>query len=240
MENLRTNEFNDYVVIGLGKFGKSLAMNLAEEGKKVLAVDNNAQNIEEVQEFVTHAVVADVTKKDVLHSLGVQNFDCAMICIGSDLTSSMLATLIVKELGVPYIIAKAQNEQHKDLLEKVGADLVLFPEVYMSKKLASTLSDPFSNDIISITDNYKIVETRCPQSWADKTIIDVNVRKKYGINIVVIKRDGETIEPMPETVMEKGDTLIVSGSPKNIETVVNKVNDLIDLKDILNEATTEE
>ena len=160
MEDISKKDYNDYVVIGLGRFGKSLALNLAEQGKRVLAIDNLLSNVEEVEGSVTHAAIADVTQKDVLKSLGVQNFDCAVICIGGGVTASMLATLGCKELGVKYIIAKAQNEQHKALLEKVGADLVIFPEVFMSKKLSLALSDPYSNEILKLSDKYKIVEVQ--------------------------------------------------------------------------------
>ena len=240
MENLNTQDFNDYVVIGLGRFGKSLALNLAEQGKNVLAIDNSAQNIEDVQNDVTHAVVADVTQKEVLRSLGVQNFDCAIVCIGGNLTASMLATLSCKELGVKYIIAKAQNDQHKELLDRIGADLVFFPEVFMSKKLSLALTDPFSNEIIKLTDDFKIVEIKCPSNWVDKNIIDLNVRKKYNITIIFIKRDGKIIEPTGEEKLQKGDSLVIAGNSKNIESIENKLIDTIDFTDVFTDAFNEE
>ena len=240
MEDISKKDYNDYVVIGLGRFGKSLALNLAEQGKRVLAIDNLLSNVEEVEGSVTHAAIADVTQKDVLKSLGVQNFDCAVICIGGGVTASMLATLGCKELGVKYIIAKAQNEQHKALLEKVGADLVIFPEVFMSKKLSLALSDPYSNEILKLSDKYKIVEVKCPAKWDRKTIIELNVRKKFNITVIFIKRNGEIIEPTPELVFEKGDSLIIAGNEKNIEAIENKLIDTVDFKDVLTDAFSEE
>ena len=240
MEDISKKDYNDYVVIGLGRFGKSLALNLAEQGKRVLAVDNVLSNVEEVEGSVTHAAIADVTQKDVLRSLGVQNFDCAVICIGGGITASMLATLGCKELGVKYIIAKAQNEQHKALLEKVGADLVIFPEVFMSKKLSLALSDPYSNEILKLSDKYKIVEIKCPAKWDGKTIIELNVRKKFNITVIFIKRDGEIIEPTPELVFEKGDSLIIAGNEKNIEAIENKLIETVDFKDVFTDAFSEE
>lgn len=240
MEDISKKDYNDYVVIGLGRFGKSLALNLAEQGKRVLAIDNLLSNVEEVEGSVTHAAIADVTQKDVLKSLGVQNFDCAVICIGGGVTASMLATLGCKELGVKYIIAKAQNEQHKALLEKVGADLVIFPEVFMSKKLSLALSDPYSNEILKLSDKYKIVEVKCPAKWDRKTIIELNVRKKFNITVIFIKRDGEIIEPTPELVFEKGDSLIIAGNEKNIEAIENKLIDTVDFKDVFTDAFSEE
>lgn len=240
MENINTKDYNDYVVIGLGRFGKSLALNLAELGKNVLAIDNNIQSVEAVEGFVTQAVVADVTQKEVLHSLGVQNFDCAIVCIGGNLTASMLATLSCKELGVGYIIAKAHNDQHKDLLEKIGADLVLFPEVFMSKKLSLALTDPYSNEILKLTDNYKIVEIKCPSNWVGKNVLDLNVRKKFNITIIFIKRGEEIIEPVSESILEKGDSLIIAGTDKNIESIENKLIDTVDFTDVFTDAFSEE
>lgn len=237
MRNKQVADFNDYVVIGIGKFGKSIAINLAKAGKKVLAIDTDANNIAEIETYVTHAVVADVTKSEVLHSLGVQNFDCAIICIGNDLTSSILATEICVELQVPYIIAKAQNEKHKTLLKKIGADLVVFPEIYLSKRLVTALIDPYANEIIRLTDNYKIVEMKCPANWYNKTLQGINVRKKYGLTIIFIKRDGMIIEPFAEEVFEQGDILVVAGTPKNIDCVENKITEFIDIRDIFQDAS---
>ena len=240
MKKKEIADFSDYVVIGLGKFGKSMAINLAAAGKNVLAVDTDPSNVAEVEGSVTHAVVADVTKSEVLHSLGVQNFDCAIICIGNDLTPSMLATEICIELEVPYIIAKAQSDKHKILLEKIGANLVVFPEVYMSKRLVTALVDPFANEIIRLTDNYKIVEVVCPEKWVGKSLQEANVRKKFGITIIFIKRNGEILEPEADAVLEQGDILVVAGTPKNIDSIENKVTDFIDIRDIFQDASEDE
>ena len=237
--NVRKN-FNDFVIIGLGKFGRSLAINLSELGKKVLVVDNNVKNIEGIQGQVTNAVAADVTQKEVLRALGVQNFDCAIICIGDNLSASMLSTLVCKELKVPYVIAKAQSDQHRLLLEKVGADLILFPEVFVSKKLSLALTDPYVNELITLTENYKIVEMKCPNNWVGKTIIDVNMRKKFGVTIILIKRGEDVIEPTAESVFEKNDSLVVGGAPKNIDVVKNKTADMVDFTTVITGALSEE
>ncbi len=239
-EKKELKDFNDYVIIGMGKFGKSLALNLASEGKNVLAIDGNTKRIEAVEDAVTHAVGADVTNKDALKALGVQNFDCAIICIGDDLSASMLATLICKELGVPYIIAKAQTNLHKELLEKVGADLVIFPEVYMSKKLTTALVDPYANELVKLTDKCKIVEIKCPTNWEGDTIGEIGVRKKYNVNIIFIRRGEDVIEPTPETELQEGDLLIISGNPKNIESVEHKVEEKVDMKTLFADALSEQ
>lgn len=237
---ISVENFNDYVVIGLGKFGRSMAVNLADAGKNVLAVDTEANNVASVEGSVTHAVVADVTKAEVLKALGVQNFDCAIICIGDNLSASLLATEICKELEVPYIIAKAQSEQHKSLLSKIGADLVVFPEVYMSKKLTASLLDPYANEVLKLTKNYKIVEVKCPENWIGKTVEELNIRKKHSVTVIFVKRgDEEIIEPVAETVFEEGDNLVVAGKPKNIDSLENKVEDVLDLKQVFQDATSE-
>lgn len=240
MENIGLKNFHNFVVIGLGRFGKSLAINLAEAGKNVLAIDIDTKCVEEVSSYVTHAVVADVSQKDVLHSLGVQDFDCAIICIGDDISSSVLATSICKELGVKYVISKAHNEQHKGLLEKIGADLVVFPEVFMSKKLSLALTDLYSNEILRLSDNHKIVEIKCPAKWHNRSIGELEIRKKFHITIIFVKRESEIIEPTPEFVLKQGDDLIIAGTLKNIDLVENKINEMVDFKNILSDALNED
>ena len=240
MEILINKEFDNYVVIGLGRFGKSVATSLAEQGKNILAIDKDIKNIEEISPVVTNAVVSDITQKDVLYSLGVQNFECAIVCIASDITASVLATSICKELGVGYVIAKARDEQHKTVLKRIGADLIIFPEVFMGKKLSTALAEPFANEILNISEKYKIVEIKCPTKWIDKSIEDLSIRKKYSITIIFIKREEEIIDPTSDIVFEKGDELIIAGSVKNINALMNKADDAVDIANVLNDALTEE
>ena len=240
MENIINKDLKNYVVIGLGRFGKSLALSLAEQGKNVLAIDEDVQKVEDVSHEVTHAIAADVTQKDVLHSLGVQNFDCAVVCIGENIAASILTTSICKELGVDYVVAKARDEQHKALLKKIGADLVVFPEVFMGKKLSVALTDPFANEILKVSEKHKIVEIKCPAKWVGKSIEELAVRKKYSLTIIFIRREEEIIEPTAEVVFEQGDELIIAGSNKNINAVVNKIDDTVDISNVLNDALTEE
>lgn len=240
MEILINKEFDNYVVIGLGRFGKSVATSLAEQGKNILAIDKDIKNIEEISPVVTNAVVSDITQKDVLYSLGVQNFECAIVCIASDITASVLATSICKELGVGYVIAKARDEQHKTVLKRIGADLIIFPEVFMGKKLSTALAEPYANEILNISEKYKIVEIKCPTKWIDKSIEDLSIRKKYSITIIFIKREEEIIDPTSDIVFEKGDELIIAGSVKNINALMNKADDAVDIANVLNDALTEE
>ena len=226
-------KMKQFVVIGLGRFGKSVAKTLAELGNEVLAIDINPQYVKEIEKYVSTAVVADATETDVLRSLGVQNFDCAINCIGNDLQANILATLMCKDLGVKYVISKAQNEQNKKVLERIGADMVIFPESYVGNKIAKILTNPCMNEIMNLTSNYVIAEMPLPEDWQNKAILDISVRKKYNVTIIFIKRNGEVVNPVAETVLLKGDTLIIAGEKNTLtqlsfksEEVLDSVNDL--------------
>lgn len=233
-------KMDDYVIIGLGKFGKSLALNLANLGNQVLAIDTDANLVRSVQDSVTSAVVADATKLDVLKSLGVQNFDCAIICIGRDIEASTLASLNCKELKVPYIITKALNEQHKKILEGIGTDLVIFPEVFMSKKLATALSNPTVNEAMNVNENFKIVEIVCPEKWVNKSIVESNIRKKFNVSIIMIKRGEEVIYPDSATILLENDNLIIAGENSKIDNISNKLSDNVDFRNAFTDAYGEE
>ena len=225
-----------FVVIGLGRFGKSLATALSELGKEVLAIDINAESVKQMEGIVSGAVVADATGNDVLHSLGVQNFDCAIVCIGDNLQANILATLICKDLGVNYVVSKARNEQSKKVLERIGADMVVFPEVYMGKKVANMLSNPSMNEIMNLTDNFKIVEMPVPDEWQEKTILELDVRKKYKVSIIFIKRDNLVVSPEADTIFKQGDILILAGEYNKLENLSKKTSEVVDIASSLQEA----
>ena len=229
-------KMKQFVVIGLGRFGRSVATTLADLGKEVLVIDTNAEAIKQMEGLVSGAVVADATGTEVLHSLGVQNFDCVINCIGDDLQSSILTTVICKELGVNYIVAKAKNEQSRKVLEKIGADMVVFPEVYMGRKVANMLTNPSMNEIMNLTNDFKIVEIPVPDNWCEKTIIDLDVRKKHKVSIIFVKRKNDVVYPGPETVLQKGDILIVAGECNKLEELSNKTSEVIDASHTLQDA----
>lgn len=232
-------QMEQFVVIGLGRFGKGVATTLAALGKEVLVVDTNVAEVKKIEPNVSGAVVADATATDVLHSLGVQNFDCVINCIGDDLQASILTTLICKELGARYIVAKAQNEMHKKVLEKIGADMVVFPETFMARKVANMLVNPSMNEILNLTEDFKIVEIATPNMFWDKTIGDLNIRKKYKISIIFVKRQDEVIEPDAETTLKSGDVLIVAGNVEKINALGNKTTEVIDANHTLADAISE-
>lgn len=229
-------KMTQFVVIGLGRFGRSVALTLADLGMEVLAIDTNPEAVKTLEGIVSGAVVADSTGTDVLHSLGVQNFDCVVNCIGNDLQASILTTLICKDLGVGYVVAKAKNEQNRKVQEKIGADMVIFPEVYMGRKVANMLTNPSMNEIMNLTDNFKIVEIPLPDDWQEKTIVDIDVRKKHKVSIIFVKREDKVINPEADTVFQKGDILIVAGESSKLELLSNKTSEVLDVNHSLQDA----
>jgi len=206
-----------YIVIGLGRFGKSVAARLYELGNEVLAIDASEENIQQISNFVTHAVVGDARDEAVLRALGVRNYDCAIVSIGGDLSASILITLALKELGVPAVICKASNELNKKALEKVGADRVIIPEREMATKLAQSLSSSNLLDFIELSSDYGIAEISVPESWVGKSIRELNVRAKYGVTILSFKQGGRmTVLPGVDEKIPEGTAVDVLGTNEQI------------------------
>ena len=220
----KLGKMKDFVVIGLGRFGKSIATELYAMGNEVLAIDKNSQGVMAVDGKVSSAVTADATSKDILFSLGVQNFDCAVVAIGGDLESSLLVAQVCKELGVKYVIAKAKSESHSKILYALGVDLVIFPENFAGKKLANMLANQGINELVDLTDDFKIFEMPLPDSWNNKTIREIKMPKKYKISIVFIKRGKEVISPEPETQLMSGDELVLAGFANKISSLASLIN----------------
>lgn len=220
---------SQFAVIGLGRFGKTVALTLAADGNEVLAIDNNERHVREIEDYVAGTAVCDATATNVLKSLGIKNFDCVVVSIGEDMQASILTTLACKDLGIKLVVAKANSESHKEILERIGADVVVFPEDYTGQKVAKMLSNPSVNEIMKLTDKFKIVEIAAPDDWRDKTILELNIRHKYHISVIVIKRDDYVIYPEPETELRQGDVLLVAGEPKKIEAVSNGSSGVIDV-----------
>ena len=208
------------VVIGLGRFGKEVATALCAQGCEVLAVDSNEDLVNHLADDVTHAVVADAQDKDVLRALGVGEMDCAVVAIGSDLAASVLVTMNLKELGVPQIICKAHDATHHRVLEKLGADRVVIPEYEFASKLARTLSSHNVLDYIELSNEYGILEVPAPASWVGKTLKELNVRAKLGVNIIAVESgDTTNVSPAADYRVRQGDIMAVLGENKALEAV---------------------
>ena len=201
-----------YIVIGLGRFGSEVAKRLCAFGCEVLAMDISSELVQQVSNDVTHAVVGDARDKEVLRALGARNFDCGIVAIGGSLGDSVLATMNLKELEVPYIVCKAHDETHRQVLKKLGADRVVIPEQEQAIRLARSLSSPNVLDYIELSEDYGIIEVPAPQRWTDKSLIELNVRAKLGVNILAVKRDGGiTVSPAAQFRILQGDVLVVLG-----------------------------
>ena len=209
-----------YIVIGLGLFGSSLAKNLCKLGAEVLAMDIHSELVQQIANDVTHAVVGDGQDKEVLKALGVRNFDCAIIAIGEDLAASVLTTMNLKELGVPYIFCKARNETHRRVLEKLGVDRVVIPEQEHAQRLARTLTCHNVLDYIELSEDYGILELPAPKDWVGKTIRELNVRAKLGVNVIAVQSNGKTnVAPGGDYIVDRGDVMVIIGDTFALEKV---------------------
>lgn len=207
-----------FVVFGLGRFGSSLATTLAEAGYEVMAVDQSEEKVQDISAVVTQAVQADITDMDTLKELGIRNFDVAVVAIGKDIQSSIMATLLLKELGVPYVVAKASTEEHKRVLAKLGADRIILPEHDMGKRLANNLIAGNIIDYIQLSRDYSIMEMSILEAWHNHSISELDIRAKYEINIIAVASEGEiNVTPGPDYVLKEGDLLVVVGKNKSIQ-----------------------
>lgn len=206
-----------FVVIGCGRFGTSVAMKLNELGCEVMVVDNNEETIQDISEYVTHAVQADATDENTIRSLGIRNFDVAVVTIGSDIQSSILITLMCKELGVKHVVAKAQNELHAKVLYKIGADRVVFPEREMGIRIAKNLVFDNILDYVELDPRYGIAEIYAPDEWIGKSLKELELRNNYHINVLGVKKGADlNVQFNPEDEITEGTVLVVIGSNNDI------------------------
>ena len=202
----------EYAVLGLGEFGRSVALNLAQGGASVLAVDNCEECVQMVADDVTYAVKADLTDPETLRMVGIQNMDVAVVCISDNLEASILATIISKESGVPFVMAKARDELQASVLRKVGADQIIFPERSMGVRIARNLIAGNFVDIIELSSKFSMVEVGVPGKWAGKTLRELNLRS-VGLNMIAKKEEDEVKMVLePDQVLRQGDIYILVGS----------------------------
>lgn len=213
-----------FLVIGMGRFGTAVAKQLCELGHEVLAVDSHEVQIEHVQDMVTHAIIADATEERTLKSLGIRNYDTVIVAIGQDLTSSVLVTLAVKELGANRVICKARDEQHRKILEQIGADRVIIPEEESGAKLALQVSEKNVIDSLEVSETFGILEITLPARWVGKRIRQIDIYKKYACFVAAVKKsdpDDPTVisPPGPDYVFEATDVLVLLGDKDDLTKV---------------------
>ncbi|BCG60732.1 potassium channel family protein [Paenibacillus sp. URB8-2] len=207
-----------FVVIGLGRFGAGLALELMAMGYEVLGIDHNEERVEEMTDKLTHAVMADATDEGVMRSLGVRNLDCGIVAIGDNMERSILTAILLKELGVKMVVAKAISILHGRALEKLGVDRVIFPERDMGVRVAHQLVTPHLVDYIELSKEYKIVELTVPSCMDGKSLAEINPRAKYGCSIIALNRAGGIIvAPTAHDYLYAGDIMVVIGSNESID-----------------------
>ena len=206
-----------FAVIGLGRFGSNMAKALSKMGYEVLAIDKNQHKVQEFSDEVTHVVQADTTDENALRELGILNFDVVVVAIGEDVQANVLTTLQLKEIGVNFIVATSRNSLHTKLLEKGGADRIVAPERDMARRVAYNLASTSVMDYIELSPRFSIVEITAPKAFQNKTIAESNIRAKYGINVVAIKRGEDLIiSPLPSEKIIKDDIVVVVGKNESI------------------------
>jgi len=211
------------VVIGLGRFGTSIAQTLYAMGYDVLAIDKDEEIIQSISDSVTYAVQADATDEATLKALGLRNFDVAVVTIGADIQSSILITLLCKEMGIRHVVSKAQNDLHAKVLYKIGADKVVFPERDMGMRVAHNLVSSNILDYIELSPDYSLVEITALPSWENKSLRELDMRARFGINVMAIKHNKEVnISPKGDDVIRHGDVLVVIGKIDDINRLENE------------------
>ena len=204
-------------VIGLGRFGTSLALELVKGGREVLGIDSDEKLVQNIADKLTHVIQADSTDEAALRELGIPDFDSAVVAIGSDLEASILTASLVLQLGVPQVWAKATSVSHGRILQQLGVHHVIFPEMDMGKRVAHMVSGE-TLDYIQLDEDFVMAKTEAPASFEGKTLSEMQFRSLHGVTIVATRKERESYLPsFPETVLNAGDVMIVAGRTKNVE-----------------------
>lgn len=217
-----------YAVIGLGRFGMALTRGLNAEGAEILVIDNDPDKVNAIEPYCTQAICADATDETVLEKIGIRNLDVAIVCIAGDIESSIFVTLTCKQLGVPQVIAKAQNARHRHVLKKIGADIVIVPEEEMGAKLAANLVKPNMIEVMSLSDNFRMVEIRTPLKWQHKTLVQLNLRNTEKVTLVLVKRGEEIIvTPGGDCELLPDDILVIAGTYTDTKRLSSKATETV-------------
>ncbi len=210
-----------YAVFGLGRYGLAVAKELVDNGKEVVAVDYNQKIINDVASYIPICMCADVTDEEVISRLGIGGIDTVIVCMANNLEASVMAITLCKEAGVKNVIAKCANEMHQKILLNVGADQVVFPEKESGTRLAKNLLSSGFIDMVSLSKDVSIIEIDVKKEWFGKNLIELNLRKNYGLNIVAIKKDDiVSVDINPEIVLDNEMTLIVIANTTKLEKLI--------------------
>ncbi|MCL1950049.1 MAG: TrkA family potassium uptake protein [Turicibacter sp.] len=210
------------LIIGMGRFGRHLATKLVELDNEVMIVDKQEIMVRELAEIIEDVFIGDCTNENVVKSLGVRNFDICFVTIGDNFESSLIITTLLKKFGASHVITKTSREIQSDILKRIGADEVIYPERVLAEKMAVRITKPNIVDYIELTPEYVIFEIGIPAYWVGRTIADIDVRRKYQISILCIKRH-EVVNPLPmaDYEFQGGEQIVVSGRISDIERLMN-------------------
>ncbi len=213
----------EFAVIGLGRFGKSVATSLASSGAQVMVVDQNEEKLQEISDLVTHTILGDATNAAVIEQLGLGNYDGVVIAMSSNLESNVMATILVKETGVPFVIAKAKTELEGRVLKKIGADKIIYPEKETGMRLASHLMHDNYFEAVELSEEYSIMDIDIPRNWIGKTLKNLDIRANYGVNVIGIRgMDGLNINPSPDYILQEDDVLIMLGRNNHLNQLAQE------------------
>ncbi len=228
MKKFKHTKNQQFAVLGLGKFGTEITKALYNYGYEVLAIDIDEEKVNEVANYCTHSLVADVSEENTLRTVAIENFDTVVIAIGNNMQASIITALICKELGVKNIIAKAHNEKHGKVLDKIGVNQVIYPEAAMAVKVATTLINPNIQNHMEIVAGYSIAEIRIPDKWINKNLGELALRSEYAVNVLIIIRANDEVitAPTGDTILKEDDIIVVGGSNQDIESLSFTANKL--------------
>lgn len=228
MKKFKHTKNQQFAILGLGKFGTEITKALYNYGYEVLAIDIDEEKVNEVANYCTHSLVADVSEENTLRTVAIENFDTVVIAIGNNMQASIITALICKELGVKNIIAKAHNEKHGKVLDKIGVNQVIYPEAAMAVKVATTLINPNIQNHMEIVAGYSIAEIRIPDKWINKNLGELALRSEYAVNVLIIIRANDEVitAPTGDTTLKEDDIIVVGGSNQDIETLSFTANKL--------------
>lgn len=213
----------EIAIFGLGRFGMSLAEMFSERGGHVIAIDNDQKKVDEIADKVAYAIKADAINVETIREMGVSNVDAAIVAMSGSFEASIMAVIACKEMGIPTVIAKPMDKLQADILLKVGADRIIFPEVEMGKRLAMSLMYGSFIDVVSLSDEIDIVEVKVPQKWIGKTLIELNLRARYGFNVIAVKSDGKiSIDFKADEPLRGNWELMILGEEKILKRVFKK------------------
>ena len=206
-----------FAILGLGKFGQSIALELSKAGAEVLAVDSDEDRVQEMASYITYAVTADICDTMAMDALGLSNMDAVIVAVTGNLDASIMGTIYAKEVGVPFVLAKAKDEIHSRILQKVGADKVIIPEQSSAIRIAKNIISGNFIDFIELSETIRMVEFSILPEWANRTLKDLNLRKKYKVNVIAIKQNDEIIiTPDPDMILSPDVSLLMIADKKDL------------------------